>query len=186
MAKRFGRNQRRHMREEIARLDRAHRYAVDRYEQAERDAGVLRSRLERWATDIRHLLGDESAFNETVRRIEVDNVRDYGGGLRLAPQSPTVAPVRTRGEMPFYGSVSTVIEAALYVANVSVDIRERMSQQVRIRLTGRNGDVAYAMNSERHHAWSPRDVDEIGRMIAHEMAKFLDNEGALDKRSRLA
>lgn len=177
MSKRFGRNQRRKMRAQLADIQDKFEKAVVTGCDERRRANELAGRLERWARDIQNLLGHESAFNEQVRRMEVESLRSFDGRLRLSPQRDIARfdPV-SEISVAYQGSVSSIIEAAIYVANVSSELRGHMREQVRILLQSRNGDLGYVMNREPHHGWTSRDIEHIAQLIAREMANYAAGE----------
>lgn len=178
MSKRFGRNQRRHMRERIANLLAAQAEAHDHLRKARDEASELRSRLHRWAEDVAQLMGPDSAFNEQVRRMAVEDVRSFGGRLRLSPVDlmqivPRSAPVPVT-------SVVTIIEALIWRLHLS---RDEFRPMVRIELENRYAEpVGYALAED--HRWTERDVRYLAERIAREMTDLLN--GAIDKRKRRA
>lgn len=178
MSKRFGRNQRRHMRDEIATSREMLSEAMNRSAARGREVAELKHRLTSWAGDIAQLLGPESAFNEQVMRREIRDMRALGGALRMLPPVRLSAPLLGPDEVPQFAEVGSVIEAAIYLARVDGDEAGRMRGQIRIFLESRNGDVAYAMNDDRHRRWSPRDIEYMSQMIALEMAKHLREQAA--------
>ena len=163
MAKRFGRNQRRKMREEIAAANEWADYWQHWAEQYRHNAVVLRGRLNRWADDVRSLMGADSAFNEQISRVRSD---PWGPTIRLNPQSHCVAT------MPFAPveaiEAQRVIEALIYRLDVK---RDNYSEMVRIELVNeREETIAYAV-SERHF-WTEKDEEVLTRMIAGEITRF--------------
>lgn len=172
MAKRFGRNQRRQMREEIAKAQRAHEYATNRYRDAERERARLEERLARWATEILHLLGRDSAFNEQLTRYRTAG---HMPTLKLLPiRNAPVAPLP--GDVPRYERISDVIEACIMRCRIKSNDLERM---IAVEIGDHMGTlVAYGVPEERRRKWSPRDIEMIGQLIANEMAQHLaaDNQ----------
>ena len=158
MAKRFGRNQRRHMREEIAKKDQM--LATSRSE-----AAALRHRLTEWSTEILHLLGSDSAFNEQLRRIRNEGLLDR---LQL---SPIPAPVFMRDRAPQWERVSDVITACIMRCQIRSD---DLRGQIAVEIGDHMGQlVAYAISEDRRQAWTPRDIRYMAEMIANEMANHL-------------
>lgn len=177
MSKRFGRNQRRKMREEIAMKNEMLSEALGRSDAKAREVQELRNRLSLWAEDIAHLLGPESAFNERVMRREVRDIHAFSGVLQMLPPVRLLTPARVPEEMPQFASIGSVIEAAIYLARLGGSPADKMRRELRIVLESRNGDVAYAMSDARHRRWSPRDVRYMADIIALEMAEHLSQEG---------
>lgn len=181
MAKRFGRNQRRQMREQITRMYQHQAEAMDNLGRVQKERQRLADRLTAWAKDIAHLLGPESAFNEQVMRQEVRDVHAFGDALRMLLPVKLVGPTPSPEDMPQFASVGSVIEAAIYLARVHEPMADKMRRELRIVLESRNGDLAYAMNDDRHCRWSPQDINFMARMIAEKMAEHLATE---DRRKR--
>lgn len=177
MSKRFGRNQRRQMREQIAGLAAYGREAFDKYERVSREARELRDRLERWAHDVVQLMGRDSAFNEQIARRGVEDVYAMGGELRLSPAR--LLPVTRRpGAMPV-AAVETVMRALIWRLNVS---RDEFMPKVRIILENRYREpVGYAL--EPDHRWTDRDVAYLAEQIARDMTALL-NQGVDTPRKR--
>ena len=181
MSKRFGRNQRRKLRatndalstalsaEKFFRARADERHARE-LEKAKDELGQTLAQVERWAEDIVHLAGTESAFNFHVRNFDVKNLRSLGPFLRLAPLSP----VKRRAfsdAVPELHPVH-VIDAAIYLAQVDQSFADKMRSIVRVRLSSVGDFLGYAFNTDRHQNLSPRDIDGIAEMIANEMAEF--------------
>lgn len=169
MAKRFGRNQRRKMRDELSAKASQIDSLSTRLDRANRDYGEISVRLHRWAQDVLDLAGPDSAFNEMMRHVEVDARQfDYG---RMNLAAPVQMPLRpTDGKYPFYAMPEKVIEAMIYTARVDSDITLRMREQVRICIESRSGKYALAVSDDRN--WTSRDVDVLSRMLAQEIAQY--------------
>lgn len=176
MAKRFGRNQRRHMREEIATKNELLSEALNRSAARGREAAELRSRLERWAGDVMRLMGDDSAFNERVKRMSIDDGYAAGGQLRLSP-TYDLGPIGPRDAPPLM--VQTVITALIWRLHMS---RDEFRPMIRIELENRFREpVGYALAED--HRWTERDIEYLSRRIATEMATLLNS---VDKPRRRA
>jgi hypothetical protein len=163
MAKRFGRNQRRKMRDEIASVQ----WELKSSRKSENETNAryveLSRRLTSWAEEVLRLMGQDSAFNEQVRRMAVEDVRSYGGVLRLAP--PIRMPVFSPREKPIPLSSYTVIEALIWRLHVSAD---EFSDMVRIELENRHAEsVGYALS--RKLGWGEKDAEYLARQIARQL-----------------
>ena len=178
MARRFGRNQRRHMREEIATKNEMLSEALNRSRERKLEADELRSRLHRWAEDVAQLMGPDSAFNEQVRRMAVEDVRSFGGRLRLNPVDLTRIVPRS-APVPMT-SVETIISALIWRLHLS---RDEFRPMIRVELENRYAEpVGYALAEE--HRWTERDVRYLAERIAREMTDLL-NAGVDKRRKRV-
>lgn len=176
MAKRFGRNQRRHMREEIATKNELLSEALNRSAARGREAAELRARLERWAADVMRLMGDDSAFNERAKRMSIDDSYAAYGELRLSP-SYDLGPIGPRAAPPMM--VQTIITALIWRLHMS---RDEFRPMIRIELENRFKEpVGYALAED--HRWTERDIEYLSRRIATEMATLLNS---VDKPRRRA
>ncbi len=178
MAKRFGRNQRRHMREEIATKNELLSEALNRSAARGREAAELRSRLETWARDVMRLMGDDSAFNERVKRMAVDD-RYVDMGWHLTNPIVDMPPIsRDARPMPPM-TVRTIITALIWRLHMS---RDEFRPMIRIELENRFKEpVGYALAKD--HRWTERDIEYLSRRIATEMATLLNS---VDKPRRRA
>lgn len=184
MSRRFGRNQRRAMRETIAEKDRQIAVSNEMFSEVsnrsaarKREADELRGRLETWARDVMRLMGDDSAFNERVKRMTVDERFAGGGLLQLAPIVDL--PPISRGVEPMPTTVQTVISALIWRLHMS---RDEFRPMIRIELENRFKEpVGYALAED--HRWTERDIEYLSRRIAGEMATLLNS---VDKPRRRA
>jgi hypothetical protein len=175
MARRFGRNQRRQMREEIATKNELLSEALNRSAARGREVDMLRGRLEQWAGEVVHLMGRDSAFNERVAKMTVND--RYMDRLRLRPiefvplgRGPDRMPVAT---------VETIITALIWRLRMS---RDEFQHMIRIELEARDATpVGYALPIEHH--WTRRDQEYLARRIAAEMVDVLNG---VDKDRRRA
>ena len=166
MAKRFGRNQRRQMREQIADLD--HKLAAQREatRRVANDAEALRHRLTDWAKEILHLMGSDSAFNEQLRR-----VRNVGGMDPLMLSPVHASTIAMRDQPPQWERVSDVITACLMRCRLKSD---DLRGQIALEISDHMGQLAaYALPEARRRNWSPRDIRYMAELIAQELAAYL-------------
>lgn len=175
MAKRFGRNQRRKLREENAQLmNTCMDMARDRAA-FEKLANEWRDRINHWASEVRYLLGENSAFNETLKRVRVDNVNALGGRLRLPKEEPLsiATPSATLKALSVEENFS-VIESFVMTARVQSD---RFKPIITVIVEDRDGNtVALAVDRQRLTNWSPRVIRQNADSIAFQMAQFYDAE----------
>lgn len=171
MGKRFGRNQRRKLREENQQLmNTCMELARDRAG-FEKLANEWRDRIDRWASEIRYLLGDNSAFNETLKRVRVENLDALGGRLRLCNDNQ---PVSFTVKSLLVEESFSIIEAFYMTARVEPD---RYKPNITVLIEDRDGNaVALAVDRQRLTNWSPRVIRENAQMIALQMAQFYDAE----------
>jgi hypothetical protein len=168
MAKRFGRNQRRKMREHIEQQRRSFLEMHGELMRVRKHCAALDRRLNEWAGDVARLMGSDSAFNEQVRRMAVEDINGYGGVLQLMPQISLSAPV-AHGGMPMMVTYETVIRALIWRLHMS---RDEFSGVVRIELENRYGEpVGYALHPE--HRWTEKDAEYLARRIAREMVAHM-------------
>lgn len=176
MARRFGRNQRRQMRAEIAALE----LNLDQQRAATRreleNAATLRGRLTDWAEEILYLMGSDSAFNEQLRRI-----RNPGAIDRLMLSPVRSMPIAMRDEPPAWERVSDVITACIMRCQLKAD---DLSGTIAVEIGDHMGPlVAYALPEERRRNWSPRDIRRIAELVANEMAAYLLTSQEKQRRS---
>lgn len=168
MAKRFGRNQRRAMREEISRIGEERSITRGQLVRSEQRFSALENRLGQWADDVLRLMGPDSAFNEQVRRMTVHE--NCGDVLRL--ETRITPSYRSFNEPPVVASM--VIEALIWRLHMSSD---DLSHKIRIVLENRHGEpVGYALH--KSHVWSTKDQNYLAQRIADEMVHHLNKNKA--------
>lgn len=185
MANRFGRNQRRRMQATLVEMDREIGVsremlseAMNRSAARGREADELRARLTTWAQDVVRLMGEDSAFNERVRRMTVDERYVDGGRLRLDP-IVDLAPIRRSAEAMPPMTVQTIITALIWRLHVS---RDEFRPMIRIELQNRFAEpIGYALAEE--HIWTERDIGYLSERIAREMVNL---RNGVDKPRRRA
>lgn len=174
MSKRFGRNQKRRLREEIAAKNEMLSEALNRSAERAADARYLRQRLEEWATEILHLMGPDSAFNEKLTRYRTEGLMDR---LRL---NPVRAPITMRDSAPRWEKVSDVIEACILRCQIKSDDLHGM---IAVEIGDHMGSlVGYGLPEDRRKAWTPRDINTIANLIANEMAVHLIKQGQPERK----
>ncbi len=170
MSRRFGRNQRRRLREEIASKNEMLSEALNGSAARGREAAELRSRLHLWAEDIAQLMGPDSAFNERVRRMAVEDAYALGDRLRIIPVD--LMEIVPRSAQAPNASVETIIEALIWRLHIS---REEFRPMIRIELTNRHAEpVGYALAED--HRWTERDICQLAQRIAREMASLINSK----------
>lgn len=177
MAARFGRNQRRKMRDALTEKDRQISVmnemlteAMNRSAACGREVASLRQRLEAWARDVMHLMGEDSAFNERVRRMTIDERYAGAGQLEFAPIVDLSPVSRSMKASATPITVRTVITALIWRLHMS---RDEFRPMIRIELENRfKQPVGYALSPE--HRWTPRDAEYLSRRIADEMVTHLN------------
>lgn len=165
MGKRFGRNQRRKLREENEQLmNTCMDMARDRAA-FEKLAHEFEQRMADWAQEVRYLLGENSAFNETLKRVRVRNLEVLEGRLRLSDDNPYVVA----GEMLAFEQSVSVIEAFVITARLEPHPYKPL---VTVIIEDRFGNtVGLAVDRARLNNWSPRIIHETARTIVTEIAR---------------
>lgn len=147
MSKRFGRNQKRKLRESLE----------GRIKVSESRSRDLEDRLSVWARDIVSLMGHDSAFNERIA------IKEFHGDRYSYSRFPMVS--LDFGKSAYY--VDNIIQAAIWRLNVT---RDEYQDKIRVLLSNRNGDsVGYVVSID--HRWTDKDA----RYIAEDITKGLIN-----------
>lgn len=111
MGKRFGRNQRRHLKEEVTRLEMRGDIAIAELERLGEKSRRLHYQMKDWAQRIVARLGPESAF-----ALEKLVVEWHGGDRMMMPLPSRMMPVSER--MDYYAERMTKDLIALFVHHV--------------------------------------------------------------------
>lgn len=174
MSKRFGRNQRRKMRAEIAELMESRERITMRFVDERRRNNELSAQLSSWAQDVVDLIGRDSAFNLQAQSIAVQDVGVFGDsinldqGVRLARMGGVVKP----GDVPTLIPARQVIRALIWRLRLSTD---GLGTQVRIQLENEHREpVAYVLGVDQR--WTERDIRYIANDIARKLIAFLNKE----------
>lgn len=179
MSRRFGRNQRRQLREQIAKLEEKASRALSDLSDMTEQRNKLTAELDRWAKDIRHLLGADSAFNREPSEITVEDYLLDEGAMYVDPA--VGVPILPRLGVRHMLTARETIEAAI----CSFELRQDdYAQMLRIMLVTKKGRVGYAINDTRLHRMSPRDIDVLSETIAHEIAEFMKSEDWIEPAGR--
>jgi hypothetical protein len=166
MASRFGRNQRRKMREQIAQLNKQHTSETEARKLAESYERETRYRLDAWAADIRNLLGNDSVFNERYQSLVAHT--------SMAPYMRIPKPLRTidvsvgRPAMETLSNDAT-IRAAIWRINMD---RDRFTGMVRVVLTNENGVTCGLAISDGDIPRTNQDIEHLSKMVASKLVKF--------------
>jgi hypothetical protein len=173
--KRFGRNQRRQMREQIAALSVTADALRKRTGEAEQRARHAEHELERWAADVQQLAGENSAYCYHMSQVGYD-LRRSGPIIELAPRD-------YRGSRfdPFNGELRQArasIQALVLALQMDV---ERFPDRVMFKLvphgTERFGREIlpsyYALDIKTLRTMPPRAVEGFGRQIAEAIADLI-------------
>lgn len=171
MAKRFGRNQRRKLRQENEALAGYLRVAIDRKVAVEEANHALERRLIDWADEVLHLCGDCSAYNETLRQmLRLDDRPSYD--VPLLPTSlPSCAVASRHSYLPESTVAMRTIEAFVYTMTMRP---EAIPPRLHFALVSKAGPiVAYAVDRQLFLNPSPRMVGDMALRIARDMAAYL-------------
>ena len=163
MSKRFGRNQKRRMRQEIEALDvmRGH---------DKRTIDNLRSRVEdhrRFLEYARELVGPDSILNPEPRMVETSG---YGDQMR--------APVFREPLNICHDRAVAKVESTLIRALNTQVVRSALHPAMHFRARLRGGEVAYALTDEAIATMSTQQLEaalhkHIARQLAHQLALVL-------------
>lgn len=176
MSKRFGRNQRRKMREEIARKTEAHERASALASYQSDIARRLEQELRDWDDEITHLLGVYSAFRRTtpdlssrhpLREMPIEERLSFAQAWREVDLSVMMQPIE-------------MMRVRMFRFLTSID-QEPVRMNWLIRLIETNyheATVGYSMADPlwRHGGFGPRDVDWLARDIARKMKLHIDEK----------
>ena len=160
MSKRFGRNQKRRMRQELASLDKLRtrdQQAIDN----------LRTRVEdhrRFLEYALELVGPDSILNPEPRMVETSG---YGDQTRILVYR---APLNIWHDHAVAKVESTLVRAL----NTSI-VRSALRPAMHFRARLRGGEVAYALTDEAIATMSTRQLEavlhqHIARQLAHQLA----------------
>jgi hypothetical protein len=168
MASRFGRNQRRKMREQIAQLNKQHTSETEARKLAESYERETRYRLDAWAADIRNLLGNDSVFNERYQSLVAHT--------SMAPYMRIPKPLRTidvsvgRPAMEMIASDEAIL-AAIWRINMD---RDQFTGMVRVELTNDSGVTCALAVTKGEMPRTNQDIECLGKMIASKFVRFLE------------
>lgn len=178
MAKRYGRNQRRKHREQIAALestlgakDAVHR---EKILQLVRELGNAHSLIVAWDNDVRSLLGDYSAFLIETGRIRHGKMFNVflKGHLPLCPSDPS--PIDLVAVHDRVATLRNLIEIE--------ELRFDLQHLVRFRQVCANGNeflhLCYALPQRELKRMYERDYSHLAEHIAHEFRSYIENPPA--------
>ena len=161
------------MREQLERAEFAETIAkgwVQLNQEKIRRADEIEHQLVMWARDIARLAGDNSAFLKTWDRI---NWRGEEA-IRLA-SVPRSSPVTLNPDMPMNATIAwKTIEAFVYTLETHPDA---IGQRIIIRLDGKPGQWASAIDEQTLQRMPPRLVEDMGRGIAEQLANYIRRDG---------
>lgn len=168
MSRRFGRNQRRKMREEIEALQcEAHNYEALSAQYADHRDQLAR-RLERWATDVRRLAGDYSPFNERLNKMGWD-LEKNGYRIRFTPRraAAVVSPVPQVSAETY-----ATIEALVMALKIDARPVERRAL-VRLILPAPTENLYFAVDTDTLRDLPDSALDQIAQRITEEFRSML-------------
>lgn len=184
MSKRFGRNQRRAMREVIARKDSALDGAfeeIDRQraltKRAWEKAKLLEDRLSRWASRIHAIVGPGSAFALDPATQKVSD--DYFEMIALGGRPHRIRPPRALSLVDLLESKPMPIDTAYMVVEAFALFAEHHEDALRhrqiVEIRSRDGRLALTMDDRTYYDLKARDPGYIVRYF-HErlMREFLE------------
>lgn len=135
MSKRFGRNQRRKMRQIVADLERAASLANRSAEAERRSVHELESRITDWAREVQRLALSDTAYAREFASRAVQDI--YGPIFQFAPPE-RLAALMNEGPID-YQTASRVLDLTLFLVDVHRDkIRPGYIFEIQSRKTGRH------------------------------------------------
>lgn len=176
MARRYGRNQRRKHREQIAALQSAlnARDTVHREKILElvRELGSVHSLIVDWDNDVRAMLGDYSAFLIETGRIKHGKIFDVYLNSRLQPICPSApSPLDVVALHDRIETLRNVIEFE--------EIEYDLQHLVRFRQVDASGNeflhLCYALPQRELKRMYERDYLHLSKHIAREFRSYIEN-----------
>ena len=164
MAKRFGRNQRRRMREDMARLSAKVGEATELLGIAARENREWKRRTAEWRDEIIRLLGEKSAFLD-----EPPEVTDLQPGRpqRAVPQG-RITTIEMPDNVPPMQQMDYVI---LHKLDTACDADyATMSKLMRVICTNGDERVLAVSDEYMHLGLAERDVWYLANQLAHDFA----------------
>lgn len=179
MGKRFGRNQKRKMREEIQRKDNALDECFRLRDGLERNLRDLHFKMEGWARDIVHVFGRDTPFAAEYGRRAISYIPRAGDRLQFSPP-PRPMQLHELQAMTLEDAVTVsrrVLEAFVTVLDVYPD---KFEPRILVELDAGNvGRSYYAIDRTMLESLPPRAVEGIAAEIAKGLAAILgDRKGS--------
>lgn len=173
MSKRFGRNQKRKMREEIQRKDNALDECFRLQDGLEQNLRDLRYKMEMWARDIVHVFGRDTPFADEYGRRATSYTPRAGDRLQFSPP-PRPMQLRELQAMTLEDTVTVsrrVIEAFVAVLDIYPD---KFEPRILVELdAGQIGRSYYAIDRKMLESLPPRAVEGIAVQIAEGLARTM-------------
>ncbi len=137
MARRFGRNQRRQMRQQVQRLEHDLHVTGDRYRRVAADRRDLEVRMRDWADRMLSCLGEESVFHEQLA-VRLGNVPQPRHGRELGRS------LRDRGFIAAGGALGNevaqqVVETVVFLLEEDEAFSQRAGDRVAYVIQGPRG-----------------------------------------------
>jgi hypothetical protein len=182
MGSRYGRNQKRKHREQIAAQAKTLADAGRQIDDQERRLGQLDYEMTMWDERIRELLGNYSAFR---RHIEPKLCREIERTFRVNEQK-TLEELMSLGPIEASASIDSVmmpnpINLIHFLMSIEDDIPPYMKRIITLRLQSQfDRDVyRYAVSEEQLYinATDNRYFDELARHIARDLRSLIDRTG---------
>lgn len=165
MARRFGRNQRRQLRTQVARLEHDLQVTGTQYQRTAAEADKLR----RSVAGLMAELPDGSALKAELDEIVVHS--GYMRGMRMAPRPGGLGPLsRSVQSMP-PDRVAELVDLMAYRVSCEPDL---VSHRLRFRVDTTDDCAAYMVDRRYFevHGFSPRMAEEMGAKIAADLARY--------------
>jgi hypothetical protein len=180
MSKRFGRNQRRRLREGLAKAEKATAIWRDLWNKADTEAAQravevrhLKYRIHEWDEEIKRLLGPHSAFRggttvhhfhgdaKDVRQMQVKDVPSFASMV---------------SDMPVEEKM--MVETVRRLEFEAETLRPDLKLYLRARVVGTKGDAAYVLSESllRDVGIGERERQEIAWQIARSLTKHINGQ----------
>lgn len=178
MGKRYGRNQKRRHREQIAALHETH--VIDRalLDRTSMRAAELDSEMREWDEEIRRLCGEYSALRRVTPELK---------SRHPIREMPIVEPLGTRpfgGEMEISASMTMNVRERMrrFVFTLEHDDM-RMQRLIRFMEADGRGGVAYAISDlALERGFGRREIAYLANEIATNMARHWNGQQAKERK----
>lgn len=166
MAKRFGRNQKRRMREEIAHLEKK----VIEGESWRNKSLSLEGRLVNWARSMNSYLGSEHPLNEQIHKIMLQRVPYLDERLRFSGRRSLQHAMDIN--LSDFTTTCEYINAVLHIVNVH---RDKVPHSVRVELLSPDQRSYYAIDESwlKNGRKDPKFINWMSEEIAVRLSEHV-------------
>jgi hypothetical protein len=165
MAKRYGRNQRRRHREQIAALEAAYERETALLRDISAKLTRLRQQIYTWDCDVREMLGGYSALLVDTGRMRTDQPF-----LRIGITGPAEWPYLGDGKVDPAEATMLVVDLKRLLVEAGVDRQQDLKQVIRMLVERSDGreelHYAYTINGRALMTLGQRDLPIIAKQVA--------------------